>query len=54
MKYEGSLDVGNFFVLCINNVDKDDEEKYMIEVINEIDIGLFILEKLVVIFGKDF
>lgn len=28
LKYEGSLDVGNNFVLCINNVNEKDEDVY--------------------------
>lgn len=48
-KYEGSLNVGNSFVLCINNVNEEDEDVYMIVVSNDWGKILFDFERLVLI-----
>lgn len=48
----GSIIFGDCFVLCINNVSKDDEDIYLVEVSNELGKGVCKSEKLKVIGGK--
>lgn len=35
LKYKGSLNISDYFVLIINNVVKEDEDVYLIEVKND-------------------
>lgn len=52
-KYEGSSDVGNSPVLCINNVNEKDEDVYRIDVINEWGTTTRISNRLKVIGSKN-
>lgn len=47
-KYEGSSNVGNCPVLCINNVSREDEDVYSIYVLNEWGYTELSYERLVV------
>lgn len=52
LKYEGSLIGDNLFILCINNVDSDDEDVYEVEIINDLGKVYCRSDLLKVIGGK--
>lgn len=54
LKYEGSLIGDNYFILCINNVDSDDEDVYEVEIINDLGKVVCRSDLLKVIGGKVF
>lgn len=51
-KYKGSSDVGDCPLLCINDVNTEDQVEYTIQVYNELGMGMCKSEKLIVIGGK--
>lgn len=51
-KYKGSSDIGDCPLLCIHNVNSEDQDEYTVQVYNELGMGKCKSEKLVVIGGK--